>query len=119
MIDALVLLILGAVVLVFVAAPLLRSDAARTARASRAISEVADLQSRNDMLLASLKDLEDDRATDKLTDEDYESLRARLTAQAVEVLKQLDAAKAREEQIAQPAPGPVAVEQAPSADSDR
>ncbi len=119
MIDALVLLVLGALVLIFVAAPLLRSDATQVARVSRALGEVADLQSRNDMLLASLRDLEDDRATGKLTEEDYESLHSQLTAQAVEVLKQLDAATEREEQLARTAPGPVAVEQAPAADSDR
>ena len=95
------------------------AHAAQTARVSQAISDVADLQSRHDMLLGSLKDLEDDHATGKLTDEDYESVRGGLTAQAVQVLKQLDAAQEREQRTAQTAPRPVAVDSRPAADADR
>ena len=81
-----VILLVAAAVLVFVAAPLLRVDAAQAEEQSRRIGEASELQSRHDMLLAALKDLEDDRATGKLDDADYESLKTRLTAEAVEVL---------------------------------
>ena len=90
-----VILLVAAAVLVFVAAPLLRVDAAQAEEQSRRIGEASELQSRHDMLLAALKDLEEDRATGKLDDADYESLKTRLTAEAVEVLKQLDAAQQR------------------------
>jgi len=53
--------------------------------------EAEDLQARHDMALGALKDLEDDRATAKVDDTDYESQKAKLTGQAVETMKQLDA----------------------------
>jgi len=75
----------------FVIAPLLRRDAAEAERIGAAKSEERDLRSRHEMLLAALKDLEDDRATGKIDDADYAHLHGDLTSQAVAVLKQLDA----------------------------
>ena len=56
----------------------------------------AELASRKEMLLGALKDLEDDRATAKIDDADYAELHARLTGQAVEVIKRLDALDERQ-----------------------
>ncbi len=107
MLEALVILIVGGAVLAFVAAPLLRHDAAEAERVSRALSSAAELHSRHAMVLASLKDLEDDRATGKLDDADYESLKSRLTAQAVDLMKRLDEAKERESRPEPTGPRPI------------
>ena len=49
------------------------------------------------MLLAALKDLEDDRATGKIDQNDYSRLKTELTTETVDIMKQLDAlAEARE-----------------------
>ncbi len=86
-----VLIVLALAVLWFVASPLLRSDAAESERVVSAESEAVELQSRHAMLLAALADLEEDRSTGKLTDEDYARLHESLTSRAVEVLKKIDA----------------------------
>ena len=90
-----VVFIIGAVTLAFVLAPLFRKDAARSEFRAAAVSDLADLRSRHDMAMAGLKDLEDDRATGKIGDEDYAELERRLTAEAVEVLKKMDAFEKR------------------------
>lgn len=76
---------------VYVIAPLLRSDALVPEESSGAsVDELRDLHARQQMLLASLKDLEDDRSTDKVGDEDYESLKSRLSTQAIEIMQRID-----------------------------
>jgi hypothetical protein len=89
-----VALLLTAAALVFVFGPLLRRDALEAdARPRGSLDELRELHARQQMLLASLKDLEDDRATDKIGEEDYERLKARLSAQTIEVMQRLDAAE--------------------------
>ena len=83
-------LLVGAGALCYVAAPLFRRDATEAERVARTLGEAADLQSRREMLLASLRDLEDDRATDKIDEADYEVSHARLSAEAIEVMRRLD-----------------------------
>jgi hypothetical protein len=92
--SVLLVLALAAGLAAFVVAPLLRADAASTEHRSAELSEARELQSRQDMLVAALKDLEDDRATDKVGAEDYAALKTRLTAEAVEVLQRADALEA-------------------------
>lgn len=82
--------VLAAVVLGYVLAPLLRSDAAERERASHAAGETIDLRSEKDAILASLRDLEDDRQTGKVEEADYTTLQARLRARAIEIMKRLD-----------------------------
>jgi hypothetical protein len=89
--GALVSLALAVGVAAFVLAPLLRTGAAEDETRTSAGSELQDLRSRHDMALGALRDLEDDRATGKIDERDYEELKGRLTAQAVEILKELDA----------------------------
>lgn len=84
----------------FVLAPLFRPDAKEAERVARALSEEQDLESQREMALSALRDLEDDRATGKIGDADYDDLRGRLTARAVEILGRLDA-------IRSPRPEPV------------
>lgn len=88
--------LLGLAAVAFVLAPLLRRDALDAGeRNEPALDELRELHARQQMLLASLKDLEDDRATDKIGDEDYERIKARLSSQAIEVMRRLDAAEAQ------------------------
>jgi hypothetical protein len=82
--------VLAAGTAAFVLAPLLRKDAAREETVAAIESEARDLRSRHEMALSALRDLEDDRETGKIGEADYAELRARLTAQAVEILKKLD-----------------------------
>jgi hypothetical protein len=74
----------------FVAVPLLRPGADERRHVSPTLSSARELQSRRDMLLASLRDLEDDRASDKISLADYEELHQRLAAETLEVLDRLD-----------------------------
>ena len=55
---------------------------------------------RRDTALAALKEIEFDQATGKLSDDDYERLRARYTLDALDALREADAAP-----LADPAPG--------------
>ncbi len=92
-------LLLAAAALVFVMAPLLRRgrpDANERDEAS--LASLRELHARQQMLLAALKDLEDDRATDKIGDSDYEQLKQRLSTEAIEVMRRLDAAEHEREQ---------------------
>ena len=85
-----VVLLLAAAVVVYVAAPLFRRSDPGSERVAAHLSERRELQSRHDMVLAALKDLEDDRATDKIGEADYDDMKARLSTRAIEVMKQLD-----------------------------
>jgi len=92
--GALCALLLAGGAAAFILAPLFRADAAQEERASRLLSNLSDLQSEREMALSALRDLEDDRATGKVSDADYAVLQARYTERAVEVLKKLDEAEA-------------------------
>jgi hypothetical protein len=74
-----------------VLAPLFRPDALEAERLSFALSNEQDLSARHSMTLAALRDLEEDRQTGKIGDADYEELREKLEARAVELMKGLDA----------------------------
>jgi hypothetical protein len=92
--GTLLALALAAAAVAWIVAPLLRADAAQVERASRLLGALSDLQSEREMALSALRDLEDDRATGKVSDADYEALKARFTQRGVEVLKKLDEAEA-------------------------
>ena len=92
--GAAVAVLLAAAAAAWILAPLFRADAAQEERASRLLSEMADLQSERERALSALRDLEDDRATGKISGADYEQLQARFTERAVAVLKELDEAEA-------------------------
>ena len=84
-----VAVLLAAGVVAYVLAPLFRRDGAED-REVAANTEMIEAQSRHAMALAALTDLEDDRETGKIDDTDYAELKTKLTAQAVEAMKQLD-----------------------------
>ena len=94
MMGALCALALAALAAAWIVAPLLRADAAQQERARNFLGNLADLQSEREMALSALRDLEDDRATGKISESDYDSLKARFTERAVDVLKRLDEAEA-------------------------
>lgn len=83
--------VLAAAGLAFILAPLFRADAAEAERTSRRRSEREEFVSRREMLFATLRDLEDDHDTGKITAADFETQRDRLTAETAAVLERLDA----------------------------
>ena len=91
---------LAAALIALVVRPLLSSDAAEAERLALASSEMRDLRSRLQMAQAALKDLEDDRQTDKIGDQDYRHLKGKLTAQAVDLMKRVDALESQEREAA-------------------
>ena len=104
MIGALAVLgLLGAAALVWIVGPLLRSTATRSDELAEGLGRARELQSRHQQLLASLRDLEDDRTTDKIDEADYDEMRARLSAEAIEVMRELDRLKDERETIAEAA----------------
>jgi hypothetical protein len=103
----LISLILAGLVGVYVLWPLFRADAAEAERISSAVSEERDLESRREMLLAALKDLEDDRATGKVDQKDYTRSKTELSSETIEIMKQLDAlneAREKSSPVALPRP---------------
>ena len=84
-------LLLAAAIVAFVLAPLFRADAAEAERVGAVHSEERDLASRREMLISALRDLEDDRAARRIDEPDYAELHARLSTEAVDVMRQLDA----------------------------
>jgi hypothetical protein len=90
MLEIVAVLLLSLVVFGFVVAPLLRSDAAESERIVAAESHAVDLHSKQSMLLASLKDLKDDRATGKLDESDYVQFEQQISAEAIEVMAQIE-----------------------------
>jgi len=66
---------------------------------------------RRDRALAALKEIEFDRATGKLSDEDYERMKARFTVEALTALREADAAAEALVRAPAPATGEDAVEQ--------
>lgn len=101
-----VLVVAGLIAAWYVVRPLFADDAIRPERGPVRAGEARDLQGEYDMLVASLRDLEDDRATGKLRDEDYAELRGKLSARAVEVMKKLDALAEEERRASAPLPHP-------------
>ncbi|HWO90156.1 MAG TPA: zinc ribbon domain-containing protein [Gemmatimonadales bacterium] len=54
--------------------------------------EIDPVQRRRDLALAALKEIEFDKATGKLSDDDYDRLKAQYSKEALEVLRELEPA---------------------------
>ena len=94
------MIVMGLVLLVsvaFVVAPLLRKDSLEAERVAMELSEEMELQSDHDMIVASLRDLDEDMSAGKLVEQDYDEIRAELTARAVKVMRRLDELQAEHE----------------------
>lgn len=103
-------LALAAGVLWFVLAPIFRPAAAVAAPVAEDDGEdPADDTSPRTLALRALKEIEFDRATGKLSDADYDALKARYTATALAALRGEPVAAAGVVPAARPAPGPAAV----------
>ena len=81
---------LGAVALVL--APIVWPERVRPSAPDE--PEVDPREHRKDLALAALKEIEFDRATGKLDDADYERMKTAYTAEALEAIREADAAEA-------------------------
>src|SRR5690349_7870630 len=90
-----VVLAVAIVVLVawFVTAPLRERPAAKPEDPAEA--ELADLEARKQAKYRQIRDAESDRASGKLTDEDFRRLDAELRAEAIAILKGIDRLRQR------------------------
>ncbi|HEY7121191.1 MAG TPA: hypothetical protein VH329_01410 [Solirubrobacterales bacterium] len=79
----------------FVTAPL--RDRASEHEDDPAVAELADLEARKAAKYRQIRDAEADRASGKLTEEDYQRLDRELRAEAIEILKKIDRLRPRVE----------------------
>jgi hypothetical protein len=85
--EAITALLVGLAVLVLILGPLVGSRSAEPPAA--ALDEPEEFEeTRKGMALGALKEIEFDRATGKLSEEDYEALKAKYTIRAVEILRE-------------------------------
>src|SRR5574341_249333 len=84
-------LLLGLALLLVVAFIVARPILERQSMPEKETSPADRLAAERETVLAAMRDLDFDHATGKISDEDYTPQRARLVAQGVAVLKQLDA----------------------------
>ncbi len=89
--EFLVVLAVLALVVVFVSRPLWRSER----QPAQEPNEVAELEAARDAKYREIRDAELDRRTGKLSHEDFEAVDGALRAEAIEILRELDRAKAR------------------------
>lgn len=76
---------------VFVGWPVFRRERGRgEEEVDRADAELAELEARKDAKYREIRDAEADRASGKLTDEDFQRLDRELRREAIEILKRID-----------------------------
>jgi len=78
---------------VFVSQPLLRAKPENIFEDEFEETPIQYLLSRKDSIYTALKDIEFDYTTGKLSEEDYGALREKFTAEAADVLKEIDEAE--------------------------
>jgi hypothetical protein len=79
----------------FVTAPL--RDRAPARSDDPAVADLADLEARKRAKYREIRDAESDRASGKLTEEDYARLDRELRAEAIDILKRIDRLQQRRE----------------------
>ena len=95
--EILLALLVVAVVVWFVTVPLRRSGDESEPEATRTEDPViADLEARKEAKYREIRDAELDREQGKLSDADWHRQDAELRREAIEILKELDAAQARQ-----------------------
>jgi hypothetical protein len=82
-------LILGAVA--YIARPLFERPSQQTNRGINTVHSYNELTTRQEAIVALIRELDADQATGKVNLEDYQALRDRYVAEGVVILKQLDA----------------------------
>ena len=96
MLEFLLVLLVLAVVVWLVSGPLRAARSPEAgAEARRAEAEVGELEAERDAKYREIRDAELDRRVGKLSEEDWKALDRSLRAEAVEILRKLDAAEAR------------------------
>ena len=75
----------------FVTAPIRNREPAESD--DPAVAELADLEARKQAKYRQIRDAEADRASGKLTEEDYRRLDRELRAEAIDILKRIDRLK--------------------------
>jgi outer membrane murein-binding lipoprotein Lpp len=96
MLEFLLVLLVLAVVVWLVSGPLRAARSPEAgAEAQRAEADVAELEAERDAKYREIRDAELDRHVGKLSDEDWKALDRSLRAEAVEILRKLDAAEER------------------------
>jgi hypothetical protein len=101
-------ILLAAVAVYYVLRPVLapapRMAAVEAAQAAEEIEDLEDDISPRTVALRALKEIEFDRATGKLTDQDYESLKRQYTGVALEALREADSPRPAAAPAATPGP---------------
>lgn len=95
MIELLVVLAVVLVVVAVVAAPLRRARGEDETAQAAVLAELADLEAAKEAKYHEIRDAELDHRTGKLSADDFAALDGELRAQAVGLLKRIDAARAR------------------------
>ena len=94
-IEYVLLALIVLAIVAFVGAPLLRHEREpQTAGEERLVARVAELEARKESKYREIRDAELDRAAGKLSGADFESVDADLRREAIDILKELDAAEA-------------------------
>jgi uncharacterized membrane protein len=75
---------------VFVGWPVFRREPERGEEGNRAETELAELEARKDAKYREIRDAEADRASGKLSEEDFRRLDRELRREAIEILKRID-----------------------------
>jgi hypothetical protein len=103
MVWILIVAVLSALVLVALVSPWRWPDARGAGRGDdrlvHAVTELGDLEAARETKYREIRDTEMDRETGKLSVEDFAIVDAGLRAEAVEILKRLDQARARVEKL--------------------
>ena len=97
-VDFVIVLVILALVVLFISAPLRHVSATGEmpeSAADAAQPQILELESARDAKLRELRDAELDYRTGKLSDDDYHALDATLRAEAIEILRALDEARER------------------------
>lgn len=90
--TAITMVLIGLVAVLFIIYPLIKRKN-NTSKENKANNEPQDLVLEKESVYASLKELEFDYQTGKLSREDYEGLRSQLESIAVSLLKKADRVK--------------------------
>jgi hypothetical protein len=93
-VEFLVVLAVLALVVLFVTRPLWKTAGARRDARVQA-DQVGELEAARDAKYREIRDAELDRRTGKLSEQDYQSIDRALRAEAIEILRALDAARER------------------------
>lgn len=99
---SLVAILLAVGTVAYLGYPIVRRDQSYAPRPSNGSNRLHELRSEKDTLLRTLKELEFDLTSGKLSIDDYNTLRSRYEARAVVVLQEIDVLESTQDQESQP-----------------